>query len=83
MVGTSCDTAQNNTKFLLLIEAKWRIYVVLNKGIIGPHNGLLLVWYQAIVGANSGVFLIETVSPEGTLCDTVQLPSSAGDMELN
>ena len=27
--------------------------------------------------------LIETVSPEGTFCDTVQIPSSAGDMELN
>ena len=26
---------------------------------------------------------IETVSPEGTFCDTVQVPSSVGDMELN
>ena len=26
--------------------------------------------------------LIETVSPEGTFCDTVQIPSSVGDMEL-
>ena len=26
---------------------------------------------------------IETVSPEGTFCDTVQVPSSADDMELN
>ena len=25
---------------------------------------------------------IETVNPEGTFCDTVQLPSGAGDMEL-
>ena len=25
---------------------------------------------------------IETVSPEGTFCDTVQIPSSFGDMEL-
>ena len=25
----------------------------------------------------------ETASPEGTFCDTVQVPSSAGDMELN
>ena len=24
----------------------------------------------------------ETVSPEGTFCDTVQIPSSVGDMEL-
>ena len=27
--------------------------------------------------------VIETVSPEGTFCDTVQVPSSAGDMGLN
>ena len=26
--------------------------------------------------------LIEIVSPEGTFCDTVQIPSSVGDMEL-
>ena len=26
---------------------------------------------------------IETVSPEGTFCDKVQVPSSADDMELN
>ena len=26
---------------------------------------------------------IETVSPEGTFCDTVQVPSRAGAMELN
>ena len=25
---------------------------------------------------------IETVSPEGTFCDTVQVPSHGGDMEL-
>ena len=27
-------------------------------------------------------FLIETVSPEGTFCDTVQVPSNGGGMEL-
>ena len=27
-------------------------------------------------------FAIETVSPEGTFCDTVQIPSRVGDMEL-
>ena len=26
--------------------------------------------------------LLETVSPEGTFCDTVQVPSAVGDMEL-
>ena len=26
--------------------------------------------------------VIETVSPEGTFCDTVQVPSGAGDMQL-
>ena len=25
---------------------------------------------------------LETVSPEGTFCDTVQVPSNGGDMEL-
>ena len=25
---------------------------------------------------------IETVSPEGTVCDIAQVPSGAGDMEL-
>ena len=28
------------------------------------------------------VIQIETVSPEGTFCDTVQVPSCGGDMEL-
>ena len=28
------------------------------------------------------VHWIETVSPEGTFCDTVQVPSAAGDMQL-
>ena len=27
-----------------------------------------------------GVLAIETVSPEGTFCDAVQVPSGAGDM---
>ena len=26
--------------------------------------------------------VIETVSPEGTFCDTVQVPSGVGDMQL-
>ena len=26
---------------------------------------------------------IQTVSPEGTFCDTVQVPSGDGDMQLN
>ena len=30
----------------------------------------------------SGNLAIETVSPEGTFCDTVQVPSRGGDMEL-
>ena len=28
------------------------------------------------------VLVIKTVSPEGTFCDTVQVPFSAGDMQL-
>ena len=31
---------------------------------------------------NSKVRLIETISPEGTFCDTVQVPSGVGDMQL-
>ena len=31
---------------------------------------------------SSVIFHIETVSPEGTFCDTVQVPSRGGDMEL-
>ena len=27
-------------------------------------------------------YLIETVSPEGTFCDTVEVPFGAGDMQL-
>ena len=30
----------------------------------------------------SQTLVIETVSPEGTFCDTVQVPSGGGDMEL-
>ena len=29
---------------------------------------------------NSKVCLIETISPEGTFCDTVQVPSGVGDI---
>ena len=29
-----------------------------------------------------GTQCLETVSPEGTFCDTVQVPSNGGDMEL-
>ena len=32
---------------------------------------------------NHACIWIETVSPEGTFCDTMQVPSIAGDMELN
>ena len=37
---------------------------------------LLIIWkYDRIMN-------IETVSPEGTFCDTVQVPSGVGDMQL-
>ena len=32
--------------------------------------------------ASSEIGPIETLSPEGTFCDTVQVPSGAGDMQL-
>ena len=44
-------------------------------GIKGEMSGTVCVtftWYM----------YIETVSPEGTFCDTVQVPSNGGDMEL-
>ena len=40
------------------------------------HAGQLLLVYYVLVED------IETVSPEGTFCDTVQVPSNGGDMEL-
>ena len=38
-----------------------------------------------IPGDEKSIFavVIETVSPEGTFCDTVQVPTSAEDMELH
>ena len=38
--------------------------------------------FHGIDPVNIKQFLIETVSPEGTFCDTVQVPSNGGDMEL-
>ena len=46
----------------------------------------LWVISQPYVNSNWGYspeMAIETVSLEGTFCDTVQAPSSAGDMKLN
>ena len=42
----------------------------------GAAAMLLWLWLHAIW------ICIETVSPEGTFCDTVQVPSRGGDMEL-
>ena len=50
-----------------------------------PRTGVLFIrddksettW---IKGRGGGI--LETVSPEGTFCDTVQVPSGAGDMQL-
>ena len=42
-----------------------------------PAHGL-----AALDARESAGIVIETVSPEGTFCDTVQIPSSVGDMEL-
>ena len=38
--------------------------------------------YPASNIRKSSFITIETVSPEGTFCDTVQVPSNGGDMEL-
>ena len=39
--------------------------------------------YGCIKYQYSTFLTIETVSPEGSFCDIVQVPSSVGDMELN
>ena len=35
------------------------------------------------IGASEGFDTIETVSPEGIFCDTLQVPSGASDIQLN
>ena len=40
-------------------------------------------WQQCMIQNVPVQYIIETVSPEGIFCDTVQVPSGAGDMELN
>ena len=42
-----------------------------NKWLVMQGFEVVLMWAR-----------IETVSPEGTFCDTVQVPSNGGDMEL-
>ena len=42
---------------------------------------VLTLLHMAIYIASLNV-VIETVSPGGTFCDTVQVPSRGGDMEL-
>ena len=46
------------------------------------HCLLICNLYAYAVGRNA-CKVIETVSPEGSFCDTVQVPYSAGDIELN
>ena len=41
-----------------LIEAEWCIYASVNEAIIGPNNGLLPGWRQAIIWTNAGMLLI-------------------------
>ena len=52
-----------------LIEAEWGIYTSVNKAIIGSDNGLVPVWYQAIICTNAGLLLIvpfhKDFSPSG------------------
>ena len=40
------------------------------------------VLFYCDISKSQSAMLIETVSPEGTFCDTVQVPSNGGDMEL-
>ena len=48
----------------------------------GHVINLLTINSWAKVG-NILLLVIETLSPEGTFCDTVQVPSGGADMELN
>ena len=47
-----------NILLLLLIQAKWCIYVSAKYGTIGADNGLSLVWCQAITWTNSDILSI-------------------------
>ena len=49
------------------------------------HRNVAIPDYRSLVTQTPGMDIcqIETVSPEGTFCDTVQVPSSAGNIELN
>ena len=41
-----------------------------------------MIWHDVLSCLSCGLINIETVSPEGISCDTVQVPSRADDMEL-
>ena len=70
----------NHHKFTLKSQKPGNATV--NWAITGLGNGFMFIRHVAITWASAAVWWIETVSPEGTFCDTVQIPSSVGDMEL-
>ena len=60
----------------------------IGKSSISRYRELISVPYSREITLTKSELLygelvpIETVSPEGTFCDTVQVPSNGGDMEL-
>ena len=50
--------------------------------MLGPGLEFGDVFLRDFWSVRRGEIAIETVSPEGTFCDTVQVPSRGGDMEL-
>ena len=65
-----------------LVTPLWCVSLSMNTQ---PDNQVFPLYCQRDPRTNCPQFAqayIETVSPEGTFCDTVQIPSSVGDMEL-
>ena len=54
----------------------------MQNGTLGYTFSYSAPFVSYVAQFNPLVAIIETVSPEGTFCDTVQIPSSVGDMEL-
>ena len=66
-----------NLEFIgrVVVCVKDRTAAGISGHLIGRHS-----WCEH--GSGARLKSIETVSPEGTFCDTVQAPSNGGDMEL-
>ena len=56
--------------------------MLLQTSLIISYPSVNSNWSYSAETPNLGSKSIETVSPEGTFCDTVQVPSRGGDMVL-